>query len=93
MEGHGAPCPSVGFSHVTELRPWETFAAGPRTITAAPAAHAGPTKSSLIEGRGKTVYCAGETACFPDLVRRAERFPRLDLAVLPVDGLRLRWGK
>lgn len=93
VKGMGTAMRKLGFSHVIELEPWETFAASSLTITAVPAAHAGPTNSYIIEGMGKTVYFAGETTFFPDLVRVAEHFPRLDIAVLPVDGLRLRWGK
>ena len=93
VKGMGAAMRQLGFSHVVELAPWETFAASPLTITAVPAAHSGPTNTYIIEGIGKTVYFAGETTLFPDLARLTERFPRLDIALLPVDGLRLRWGK
>src|SRR5712691_5881522 len=93
VKGMGEPMRKLGFSHVIGLAPWETFAASPLTITAVPAAHSGPTNSYIIERGGKTVYFAGETTFFPDLVRISEHLPRLDIAVLPVDGLRLRWGK
>ena len=93
VKGMGTRVRKLGFSRVIELDPWETVAVGALTITAVPAAHAGPANGYIIEGTGTVLYFAGETTLFPELKRIAERFPQLDVAFLPADGLKLRWGR
>lgn len=93
VKGMGDRVRQLGFSQVVELEPWETFASGPLTITAIPAAHHGQANGYVIEGREKVLYFAGETRWFSALERLPERFPRIDIAFLQVDGLQLRWGQ
>lgn len=93
VRGMGTQVRKLGFSSVIELEPWETVTLGSLTITAVPAAHAGSANGYVIEGAGKVFYFAGETTLFPNLPRIAERFPQIDVAFLPADGLKLRWGR
>ncbi len=93
VPGMGTRVRKLGFSQIIELKPWETVTLGPLTITAVPAAHYGPANGYIIGGEGKVLYFAGETTFFPELRQIAKRFPRIDIAFLPADGLKLRWGR
>ena len=81
---------AVGFTNVTEMDAWETAALGPLTLTAAPGKHAVPEITFVIAGQGRVVYFGGDTLLIPELTTIAERFPQIDLAILAVNGLRLR---
>ncbi|MGY1709239.1 MBL fold metallo-hydrolase [Geodermatophilus sp. SYSU D00758] len=87
-----------GLRDVVEVAPGESFAHGPLTVTAVPAAHSGhrwgPRLTSgpdtravghLLEGGGKTVYVSGDTGLFDGM---RELAGALDVALLPVWG----WG-
>src|SRR5205814_810217 len=58
-------------------------------VTAVPASHTVPENGYVVEGGGVSVYFAGDTRFFPELVDVATRFPHLDAALLPVGGERL----
>jgi L-ascorbate metabolism protein UlaG (beta-lactamase superfamily) len=79
---------AAGFTNVHELRAWEEGHAGPITITAAPAEHGVPEVTFVLEGKGNTVFFGADTLRIAALDEVAERFPRIDLALLPVNGLR-----
>jgi L-ascorbate metabolism protein UlaG (beta-lactamase superfamily) len=81
---------AVGFTRVTELDPWETAQLGPLTVTATPAKHKVPENTYILQGRGHTVYFGADTLLIPGLRAIAPRFPRIDLALLAINGLRLR---
>lgn len=78
----------AGFTNVHELDPWEEGHAGPITITAAPAEHGVPEVTFVLEGKGNTVFFGADTLRIAALDEVAERFPQIDLALLPVNGLR-----
>ena len=80
---------AAGFTNVRELRPWESATVGPLTITAAPAAHNVPEVTFLIQANGSTVYFGGDTRLIPELDELPRRFPSIQLALLPVNGLRV----
>jgi L-ascorbate metabolism protein UlaG (beta-lactamase superfamily) len=80
----------VGFSNVTELDAWETIMLGPIKVTAAPGKHAVPEVTYVLEYDGMTVYFGADTLLIPALSEIAERFPSPDLALLSVNGLRIR---
>lgn len=80
---------AAGFTNVRELRPWESATVGPLTITAAPAAHKAPEVTFVIQANGSTVYFGGDTRLIPELDELPERFPSVQLALLPVNGLRV----
>jgi L-ascorbate metabolism protein UlaG (beta-lactamase superfamily) len=79
----------LGFQHVTVLEWWDTTTVGDVTVTAVPAHHGGADNGYVLEANGVSVYLAGDTTRFPELVDVATRFPSLDAALLPIGGERL----
>jgi L-ascorbate metabolism protein UlaG (beta-lactamase superfamily) len=79
-----------GFSRVRALQPWEAAAAGDLTVTAIPGQHAVYEITFVISGGGSSIYFAGDTMLIPELRTLPDRFPRLDAALLPVNGLQIR---
>jgi len=59
-------------------------------ITAAPARHGVPEITFVIQGAGRTVYFGADTLRIPELDEVPRRFPAIDLALLPINGLRIR---
>jgi L-ascorbate metabolism protein UlaG (beta-lactamase superfamily) len=88
--GMGEKSRKAGFPNVTELEPWQSTNIGPVKITACPAKHSVPQNTYILEAYGFTVYFGGDTLLIPELDEIAERFPPIDLALLPVNGLRIR---
>jgi L-ascorbate metabolism protein UlaG (beta-lactamase superfamily) len=80
----------VGFRNVTELDPWETTTIGPFKITAAPAKHGVPEITFLLEAGDCTIYFGGDTLLIPALQEIPKRFPKIDLALLSINGLKIR---
>jgi len=80
----------AGFTSVIELQPWEQATAGEVRITAAPARHGVPEITFVIQGAGRTVYFGADTLRIPELDEVPRRFPAIDLALLPINGLRIR---
>lgn len=80
---------ALGFKHVTSLGWWDRARVGDVDVTAVPARHAVPENGYVLEANGVSVYAAGDTRLFPELVDVATRFPHLDAALLPVGGERL----
>ena len=80
----------VGFTNVVPLDPWETADLGPVRVTAAPAKHGVPENTYVLEAGGFTVFFGGDTLLIPELREVARRFPRIDLALLAINGLRIR---
>ena len=81
--------PPDGFRTVTDLGWWDHARIGEVDVTAVPARHGVPENGYVLAGGGVTVYVAGDTRYFDELVDVATVFPGLDAAVLPVGGLRL----
>jgi L-ascorbate metabolism protein UlaG (beta-lactamase superfamily) len=91
----------LGFQNVTEMRWWDSASAGPLTITFVPARHwsrrrIGDTNQSawggfVVEGGGATLYHAGDTGWFSGFRLIAERFPAIDLALLPIGAYAPAW--
>jgi L-ascorbate metabolism protein UlaG (beta-lactamase superfamily) len=80
---------AVGFTDVRELKPWETWSRGALKVTGAPARHGVPEVTFVIEANGRTVYFGADTLLIPELRELPSRFPRFDLALLSVNGLRV----
>ncbi len=78
----------LGFRQVTDLGWWDRTELDGLTITAVPARHAVPENGYVVEAGGVSVYVAGDTRYFPELVDVATRFPHLDAALLPIGGER-----
>jgi L-ascorbate metabolism protein UlaG (beta-lactamase superfamily) len=81
---------SAGFTNVTELDPWESTTMGPFKITAAPAKHMVPEITFVLEVGEHTVYFGADTLLIPELQEIPKRFPRIDLALLAINGLKIR---
>jgi L-ascorbate metabolism protein UlaG (beta-lactamase superfamily) len=81
---------AAGFENVVELDPWQTTTFGPVTVTAAPASHGVPEVTFVLSGAGRNVFFGADTLRVPELDEVARRFPDLDLALLPINGLRVR---
>ena len=81
---------AAGFHNVTELDPWQSARLGPVNITAAPARHKVPEITAVLQADDHTVFFGADTLHVPELAEVATRFPALDLALLPINGLRIR---
>lgn len=88
--GIGDRATRAGFTNVTEVDAWEQVSIEGLRITAAPAKHAVPEVTFVIEAAGLTVFFGGDTLRIRELDEVARRFPRIDLALLPVNGLMVR---
>jgi L-ascorbate metabolism protein UlaG (beta-lactamase superfamily) len=88
--GLGAKVRAAGFANVTELDPWQTAQLGPVTITAAPAKHLVPEITAVMQRAERTVFFGADTLHIPELAEVASRFPKIDTALLPINGLRIR---
>src|SRR5919198_1082308 len=80
----------AGFYQVEELEPWQTAMLGGVKVTATPAKHGVPENCYVLEKAGATVFFGGDTLFILELREVARRFPSIDLALLPVNGLRIR---
>ena len=91
----------LGFLNVTEMRWWEAASAGPLSISFVPARHwsrrrIGDTNRSawggfVVRGGGATLYHAGDTGWFAGFGAIAERFPAIDMALLPIGAYAPAW--
>jgi L-ascorbate metabolism protein UlaG (beta-lactamase superfamily) len=90
QRGLAAQVLAAGFTQVTELDPWQSAQIGPVTITAAPAEHGVPEVTFILGGAASTVFFGADTRHIPELAEIAHRFPDIDLALLPVNGLAIR---
>jgi L-ascorbate metabolism protein UlaG (beta-lactamase superfamily) len=86
----------AGFRDVRPLMPWQTIELGPFRIHAVPA---DPTKppadyfyeqASVIEVGGMVVLFSAHRPTDAALAEIAARFPRIDLALLGINGLRIK---
>lgn len=90
-----------GFADVRELDLWEATEAGPLRITFVPARHWSrrvpwDTNRShwggfVVEGGGRAIWHAGDTAWFDGFAEIGRRFPALDVAILPIGAYEPRW--
>ena len=47
--------------------------------------------SYIIEGKSETIYFAGDTGYFPEFKEIGNRFPEIDVAILPIGAYEPRW--
>lgn len=88
--GMGEAARKAGFGNIHELEPWQSAQLGPFKVTAAPGSHSVPENTYVIEVAGYTIYFGGDTRSIPELDEVAKRYPRIDVALLPVNGLKIR---
>jgi L-ascorbate metabolism protein UlaG (beta-lactamase superfamily) len=88
--GLGPSVRAMGYGEVVELEAWERSQIGSALVTAVPSRHNVPELGYVLQGNGLTLYVAGDTEfdakLFQDI---ASRFPTIDVALLPVGGIRL----
>ncbi len=82
----------LGFQHVQELDPWQTFEIDDLRITLTPARHWGARilhdshrgfGGFLVEYAGRSVFHCGDSAYFPGFREIGERLP-VEIALLPI---------
>jgi L-ascorbate metabolism protein UlaG (beta-lactamase superfamily) len=78
---------AAGFTHVRELRPWQSVEVGPLRVTAAPARHKVPEITFVLQAQGFTTYFGADTRLIPELDELRVRFPSIQLALLSINGL------
>lgn len=78
----------IGYTGVVELAWWDTTHVGDIAIQAVPTDHGGTGNGYILERGGVTVYAAGATRYFAGLQDIATRVPTIDIALLPIGGLR-----
>jgi L-ascorbate metabolism protein UlaG (beta-lactamase superfamily) len=93
-KGSGQIAMDVGFNTVRELETWQTAQLGPIQITATPAKHKEelgvPQNTYVLQYQDKTVFFGGDTLLIPEFEEVARRFPNIDVALLPINGLTIR---
>jgi L-ascorbate metabolism protein UlaG (beta-lactamase superfamily) len=87
--GMGAKARAAGFTNVIVLEAWDQWV-GYVKVIAAPGAHSVPELSHVLPARGVTVFFGGDTLLIPELNEMGRRFAPFDLALLPVNGVRIR---
>ena len=80
----------VGFTNVIEMDAWETTSFGPITITALPGKHGVPEITYMLQTSDFTVYFGGDTLLIPEFEEIPQRFPKVDVAFLAINGLQIR---
>lgn len=79
----------AGFARAHVLGLWETLRIADVAITAVPAEHDAYEIGYVLTGKKHSVYFAGDTRLQRGIDEVGERY-RLDLAILPVDGTRVK---
>jgi L-ascorbate metabolism protein UlaG (beta-lactamase superfamily) len=83
------PLQRLGFAQVFKLDDWEQHRLGDLRVHAVPALHDVPQQGFVLEGSTQCIYFAGDTGAHDSVRSLAERY-RPTLALLPIDGGRLR---
>jgi L-ascorbate metabolism protein UlaG (beta-lactamase superfamily) len=92
--GLGEDLRAMGYEDVVELEEWERSQIGGVVVTAVPARQAVAENGYVLQGNSLTVYVAGDTLFDEALFRQiAERYPRIDLVLLPIGGIRILGSK
>ncbi|WP_067697588.1 MBL fold metallo-hydrolase [Nocardia jejuensis] len=81
---------AAGFPNVVELDPWESTRLGPVEVIATPASHGVTEITFVLRADGHTVYFGADTRRVDELDEIAQRYSEVDLALLPINGLRIR---
>jgi L-ascorbate metabolism protein UlaG (beta-lactamase superfamily) len=93
-KGSEAIASEVGFMNVKGLETWQTAQLGPIKITATPAKHKEelgvPQNTYILQYHDATVFFGGDTLLIPEFKEVARRFPNIDVALLPINGLTIR---
>ncbi|MQY21459.1 MBL fold metallo-hydrolase [Nocardia macrotermitis] len=79
-----------GFRKLHTIEAWESTTLGGLTVTATPGQHGVHEVTFVIQAGGRTVFFGGDSLRVPELDIIPERFGRVDLAILPTNGLCVR---
>jgi L-ascorbate metabolism protein UlaG (beta-lactamase superfamily) len=79
-----------GFTRVHTIEAWESATVGELTVTATPGKHGVHEVTFVIQSGGRTVFFGGDSLRVPELDEIPGRFGKIDLAILPTNGLCIR---
>jgi L-ascorbate metabolism protein UlaG (beta-lactamase superfamily) len=79
-----------GFSDVRVVEAWESATVGELTVTATPGKHGVHEVTFVLQAGGRTVFFGGDSLRVPELDQIPGRFGKIDLAILPTNGLCIR---
>jgi L-ascorbate metabolism protein UlaG (beta-lactamase superfamily) len=82
----------AGMRQVTPMRPGDRLDVGDVRVHACVGCHPGGLVTFVVESDGEVLFFGGDTAWDNGFTDVARRFPRLDVALLPVSGVCLFWG-
>jgi L-ascorbate metabolism protein UlaG (beta-lactamase superfamily) len=80
----------AGFTNVREVAPGDVVRVAGLAVTVVPAKHGVPEVTYVLQDSAFTVYFGGDTLLIDPLVAALKKFSKLDLALLPVNGLTIR---
>lgn len=85
----GPKLAKLGYTDVVEIGDGGRTEVAGIAVHAVPASHSVPENGYVLEAHGVTVYVAGDTRFEPRIFWSiAERFPKIDVALLPIGGIR-----
>lgn len=76
-----------GFTNLHTIEAWESATVGGLTVTATPGQHGVHEVTFVLQADGRTVFVGGDSLYIPELDEIPRRFGKIDLAILPVNGL------
>jgi L-ascorbate metabolism protein UlaG (beta-lactamase superfamily) len=89
-KGLGKRVEDLGYTDVVELEPWERSQIADVVVSSVPARHRAVENGYILQANGITTYLAGDTTFDPSLFWSIlEGFPKIDVAILPIGGIRI----
>lgn len=79
-----------GFTQLRTIEAWESATLGELTVSATPGQHGVHEVTFIIQAGGRIVFFGGDSLRVPELDQIPGRFGKIDLAILPVNGLCVR---
>ncbi len=80
-----------GFDNIHSLEPCQSKDLGGVTVTAVPGKHGVYEITFILQHGPESVYFAGDTMLIPELKELPSRFGHINLALLPTNGLQVRF--
>lgn len=81
---------TAGFTNIFPLEPWRSVTIGPLRVSATPSRHGTPDNTYVVRCGGRMVFIAADSLRVPEARSLVERYAHADVALLPIQGLRLR---